>query len=998
MKTLKIYLLGQTAFWLEDTPIDGFVSNKVRALLAYLSLANLPHQRDSLTGLLWAEMPGVDARTNLRMALSNLRKLIGGYLVTSRETVTLDTDLPLWIDALELLATSQDQAADLTQLEAASDLYSGDFMNGFMLKDAPAFEEWLLGQCERFRRAAVVVLERLADRYARQGNTLPAIEAAHRLLALDPWREASHRLLMTLLGRKRQYTEALAQYEACRRILADELGVAPMPETEALYRRILQLREERAPVLPRFATSFVGREAELAMLNAWLGDPTQRLMTITGMGGVGKTRLALEAASRSVELFLDGIVFVPLASLVDASELVGTLQNALGLEGKASYQQLQSHLRECEILLVLDNFEHVLPGRDTLSRLLRHCPALRILVTSRERLNLQGETTLPLEGLPYPAQRGEMHDFAALWLFSERMHRAGIQESLSTTEQATISQICRLVEGLPLGIELAASWTHAASVSEIAAELGHNLELAHREMNIPLRHRSLEAAIGYSWERLTPSQQRALMRLAVFETPFSLEAAHYAAGVKLPDLVTLVEHSLLRRPEQPHYDIHPLIRQFVRRRYEAYPTLVEETRAAHSHYFTGLAAEQQTDLISGNNADTMRRFAASWADIRSAWLWATAHCDQTVLGEMLSPVYTFLIGQGRLTEGAELFSLALSTCEAENEDTDLILLGRLRTYRGVFAYRLGDFTAAEGDFHQALADLPATAPQARLVARYFTACLLSDKGDRDAAMHLFTECLENAQQLNDARYIANIRNSLGVIAQQRGDPATAAVYFRENLSLFRKTGNERQIANTLSNLGLVLYEQGDHTGAYPLLQESLQIHRVHNDRRRIGIALNNLGLVAAAQPDHSAAQQYYTESLTLSREISDRWGIALALANLARSRGQQGGWDWHEIKADLCVALDVAVEIGAEGLILDVLNAALMSLASRGLSEEVHWLSAAIIGHPSASEAMRRDAIGARHIAGIPLREAVSSTPDSLPSLAAALRERLACIDSSSRE
>src|SRR5262245_38172500 len=382
MEELQLSLLGKLQISREGKPVTGFVSSKAQALFCFLAVTGRPHDRQTLATLLWGDMPEVEARTNLRTVLANLRKLLEPYLEISRETVCFNRRSFYWLD-VELFQAAL-SAAGLSEktpelpefsespetskiylqpLRQALELYRGDFLEGFSVREALAFEEWMLIQRERLRQLAMQGLFKLAREHTVRVEYAAAMDYTSRLLALEPWREEGHRQMMTLLAKSGQRSAALAQYENCRRILAEELGVEPDAATQALYERLKMAVIPRPHNLPPQATPFVGREAELARVASYLENPDCRLLTLTGLGGVGKTRLALQSAAANLPLFQDGVFFVPLVTANTGEGLVSTLANALNfslsgpLEAKT---QLLNYLRSRELLLVLDNFEQLL--------------------------------------------------------------------------------------------------------------------------------------------------------------------------------------------------------------------------------------------------------------------------------------------------------------------------------------------------------------------------------------------------------------------------------------------------------------------------------------------------------------------------------------------------------------------------------------------------------------------------------------------------------------
>jgi DNA-binding SARP family transcriptional activator len=412
---LELSLLGTVAITLDGERVSGQVPAKSQALLCYLAVTGRRHSREKLAGLLWGDKPEARAKANLRKSLSSLRQWFEDALIITRQTVAFNHDSDYWLDveAFEsALAEDEPASEELQPLREAVDLYRGEFLEGFSVRHALGFEEWVLQERERLRQMAIEGLHRLSEVCTVRGEYAAGIEYTNRLLALEPWQEKAHRQLMTLLARSGQQSAALAQYETCRRILAEELGVEPLPETQALYHRLKTRREASPDNLPPQTTPFVGRQAELVQIAHHLERADCHLLTLIGAGGIGKTRLALQAAGQALDAFADGVYFVSLVGISSPEFLVPTIEEALGypLSGEADpRRQLLNYLHQKEMLLVLDDFEHLLfspggndSGRDLLLEMVGTAPKLKLLVTSRERLNLQAEWLLTLQGLPYP--------------------------------------------------------------------------------------------------------------------------------------------------------------------------------------------------------------------------------------------------------------------------------------------------------------------------------------------------------------------------------------------------------------------------------------------------------------------------------------------------------------------------------------------------------------------------------------------------------------------
>ncbi|HEX8990170.1 MAG TPA: BTAD domain-containing putative transcriptional regulator, partial [Anaerolineales bacterium] len=428
MARLTVSVLGEFEVWIDGGKAQEFESDKVRALLAYLIVgADHAHRRETLIGLLWPDCPEEAARHSLRQALFNLRLGLGDhiakppYLLISRDSIQFNRESDHLLDLDQFKATYQAWKTSgakgsslptdlMLQLEQMVKLYRGEFLQHFSLSSSSEFENWIIVQRESLRQETMEVLACLAAEYERLGDLQGARTCTSRQLELDPWREEAHYAMMRLLALDGQRSAALARYEACKKVLADELGVEPSEKTRALYEQIRSgalgnsddarhtMRTARIPVP---TTPFIGRLKELADLGQMIENPQCRFITLMGPGGIGKTRLALQAAHEHGGKFSQGAAFVPLASAASMDAVIPALANGVGYvfygptEPK---EQVLHYLQDKEILLVLDNLEHLLEERshgvaigDFLAQLLQEAPHVKLLTTSREPISLQGE-------------------------------------------------------------------------------------------------------------------------------------------------------------------------------------------------------------------------------------------------------------------------------------------------------------------------------------------------------------------------------------------------------------------------------------------------------------------------------------------------------------------------------------------------------------------------------------------------------------------------------
>lgn len=818
----------------------------LQALLAFLALhpgAPLPRQQIAFT--LWPDTSEKQARANLRQSLYALRAMLGDDLPLriDPQTVALERRGGLWIDVWvfdEHMRAAQD---DPGLLQAAVDCYRGALLEG-------CYADWVLPFRERYERLYQQALARLADHAERGGDRARAIGLTRRLLASDPFQERAVRDLMRRLARAGDRAAALACFEQFRRLIAAELDAAPLEETAALAEQIA--RAEPAPAdalgeLPVYATPFFGREAELAAIGRLLDDPACRLIVLVGMGGIGKTRLAVQAANASRARFPDGVAFVALAESRTAGDLSTALADALKVParaGAAPEQALRSYLRARRMLLVLDNAESLGGQTEPLGALLRQAPELRLIVTSRERLYLSSEWLLPVDGLALPSGQSaaalERSSAAQLFLQRVRMVRSGFEPS--PEDLHAVAQICRRLDGMPLGLELAAAWARAATCAQIADLLaGQMIRLAVPLRDLAARHRSLHAVIAHSWASLDGAEQQALRRMTVFRGGCAQEQAQRVTEADLLTLAALVDKSLLRW-EGGRYHIHELVRQFL----EQTGAPAEEQTALRLRHFASylMLAEAAAAHLGGLDQPVwMERIERDYDNLRAAFDWACAQTDSAPALRLCEALWMFWYVRGHLSEGWRWCEAALAHDARQPPARGSELRATVLSQAGSFAHLCGH-AARAGALHE--------------------------------------QSLALRRELGLTHAIAASLNNLGLLAEQRGDYAEAVGRYQEAIALWRAQGRQDHLATTLNNLGVVYFALGQHDRAGGLYDESLAIWRALADPYNIGLLLYNLGDLALAEARHEPARRLLGEALAMLQGCGERRLAAHVWVSLGR--------------------------------------------------------------------------------------------------------------------
>lgn len=735
-----------------------------------------------------------------------------------------------------------------------------------------------------------------------------------------------------------------------RAALAGDESASPAPPAEPLRQPTPSLG------LPAYLTPFLGREREQAELAALLARPDCRLVTLLGPGGAGKTRLAIET-SRALPGFADGVAFVALAPVTAHAAIVSAIGDALGLAFSGAgelFAQLIAHLRERRVLLILDNLEQLLDpagaAAELLERLLTQAAGVSVLATSRERLRLAGEWVLELEGLPLPPPQAaaESQTAPALRLFAEHAERVERGFRLSAANTATVTTICRMVDGLPLGIELAAAWLRLLPLEAIAGELERGLEGAEvSSRTLPARHHSLRAVVAHSWELLRPEERATLRRLAVFQGGFTRETAAEVAGATLATLAALVDKSLLRRGAAGRYSLHELIRQYAAARLAEQPEEEETTRARHAACFVRLAGERAERIKGSEQAAATAELAAEIDNIRPAWIWAVRHGphdDLVNAGEALRWFYEF---RSWLQEGAALFADGVAQLRQAGPGDDTtawrLTLGRLLGNLGYLSTRTGAFdaaTAAMDESEALLTEVGDAVGLARtLVSRAQLAYWIGDfayarrLSERSLALSAATASL-------DVRAMGQTAASMA--AHAVGDLAAAESLFRAALAAWRELGNPRGTIWCITSCCPTLLALGDHNEAQQLLRESLALSSRANDAGGTAMTLYNLGWVALEQDDHEAAIYFLREALPMVRVINSM-RYAHMLNQLGSALWQTGAA--QEAQRCYAEALAAALQAHDQGAALRAMlglatvrahagdHAAALGLATRALAE-----------------------------------------------------------------
>jgi predicted ATPase/DNA-binding SARP family transcriptional activator len=894
---VRIGLLGGFSVTVGDRKVDenAWRLRKAASLLKLLAVAP-GHRlhRERAMDLLWPEAGRKAASDNLRQTLHVARKILhpdpeinSRYLSVSGEQLLMCPEGRLWVDVevFEEAADTARRSKDSSAYRAAIELYSGELL------PEDRFEEWTQSRRRGLRQRFLSLLVELAGLYEERGiedDLALAVQALRRTLAEEPTNEEAHVGLMRLYALSGRSEEALRQYGRLSEALSSGLGAKPSASSSALREEIAAGRFSgdptqaagepageisggaRAHNLPAQRTSFVGREREMLELKRALA--TTRLLTLSGAGGSGKTRLALEVARDVVGACPDGVWLVELAPLTEGALVPQAMARALKVAeqpGRAPTEALVDALREKRLLVVLDNCEHLIEAAARLSdALLSSCPHLRLLATSRETLGVEGELVWMVDPLSVPNAdpdvhrtpfgAGELARYEAVRLFVERARTRSSRFELTEENAGAVAQVCRRLEGMPLAIELAAARVGTLAVVQIAQRLEDSLKLLSVDSRTAdPRHRTLRATLDWSYNLLSEEERVLLRRLSVFAGGWTLEVAEEAVGTNedvgeedvLELLSRLVDKSLVvaevRAGEVRRYRLLEPVRQYAGERLEESGE-TEDFSGRHAGFFLALAEEAEPELAGAQQQEWAERLETDHDNMRAALSWSLEKEPETAF-RLAMALARFWERRVRLVEGSAWLEAVLRL----SDGADTAVRAKLSSEAGTFA------------FHRA---------------------------DYDHAIVLHGEALELYRQAGDDSGVAFALLCLGAQYFEKGDPEQAAPFLEEALALSRRIGDKQNTAGTLHNLAEVERQRGNYERAKTLGMESLSLSREMEDQWRLAMIVGWVGLLEVWNgDDHESAEGFLEEALALNRGLGN-WAYGAycleGFAGLAGARGQ----------------------------------------------------------------------------------------------------------------
>lgn len=787
----KVFLFGTPRIEIDGQPVH-LERQKSIALLAYLTVTQRTHSREWVATLLWPDVS--TSRTQLRKSLAEIRQKLGDdWLHVTWDEVGIKGGA-LWSDVGELLRVSvsfaRGELASMLDTDFLLNLYPQHLLNGFSLRDAPDFDDWQrveeLNLCARYER----LVDYAVSQFIQLNHLHPALTLASHWVKINPFNEHARRQLIRLYAWTNQRGAALREYQFLRSSIWENHHAQPEPETIELYQQLQNgmptARVQRQPSHLPMLSPLIGRHRE-QMLLIQMVDDGARLITITGPGGVGKTHLAVATAHALETRFADGCYLVALESSSNPRSLIAAIAQALSIPTRIDRDLpsvVYDHLRTRHILIVLDSIHHVEHAQSVIQAILHHAPHVVLLLTSYQALDMNSEYCFALGGLTV-GDDDQQAQQSAVQLFVQGAKRVLPHFQLTAQNHGDVSRICRLVEGIPLGILLASAWCSVLAPNEIADEIAANfdfLQVSHRD--IPERHQSLRAVFESAWVWLTADEQRALMNLSIFPESFTRKAAEQIALVRLPTLKALTSKALISfTPSRQRYALHDMSRQYAGEKLLAAGGQAELRERYHRFYAQYLTERYQA--LRGHLKETAwREIESEFIHIHAAWRGALAENDFHLILQMMEPLHLFLLSRG--------WELGLLLFDEARQVAAVSLKSRRIYYK--------------------------------LLMRFFP----SDLGMAHWLRELHA-AMEMATAEQDMSEVAYLHGEFGWYFLISGDYAEARTHFLQAESYYRSVEDSFTLAVILRGNAYTAIALGDFRAAEQHTKESLRLRRTIGD-------------------------------------------------------------------------------------------------------------------------------------------------------------------------
>lgn len=968
MSACQIQLFG-TPTVTKDGCFQPGLRSKSLALLAYLAVEDRPIGRDTVATLLWPDCGQSAARRNLRTCLSEIKHALPeGAVIAEGAALRLRAE-NVRIDVREFLAISEERPS----AKAIARSCPAGFMEGFTLKRCPEFDNWQTLTTEKLQRRLEMLLAAAVQGLIRSGDAFKAIPHCQRLVDLDPLEEASHRLMMRVHAACGLWAAAEQQYHTCRAILHDELGATPEEETEELANAVVRhvpalsyIETHEATVgVPAEVSQFFGRTVEIRLVEGRLLSSDTRIVTLTGPAGAGKTRLAIHVAHHLRNRFPDGIAFVDLTRAGSPNQALGIIMGAIGLRDQIVGRQTQveilaRHLSGRRMLIVLDNFEHVIRAATDVAILVARSTDVQILTTSREPLGICGEAVIAVSAFDVPesADVTSLAESPVIGLLVDRARLADPAFRLTAENSQTIRDLCAALDGLPLAIELAIPLLRVYSPADLVGQLAKPLRvLRSGGADRPLRHQSLERAIDWSYNLLDEDQRALFCALSVFAKGFDLAAVEHVCcrGRHRPveqSLQALLEKSLVHQRDTPaglRFELLDSTREYAEEKAEGLPGSAE-LRSRHADHYQALSLQAEAGM---RGRDQVQWFEALTLARGNTMLALTyfSETEQWEAGlELACALSWYWYRSGQFGFGARWLDAFLS----RGPDSPSRLRARGLHLKGWLTFVLGDWRTAHALYGESL-------HMARQVSEGACECLaLADLGvaerwlgNRSRGWEYALKAVEVARTLDDADLLS--RTLIWAYATTGGtyvgEPPLSEL--EEAAALARKTGNHWIYAHAYNGLGDLCRELGQYDRARHAYQTALNGFRRLADRYLCAWTLEGLGQVEMRVGNRKPALERTVEALSLFDGLGDELNVAIMLARIvAMTREDQE----PEVLALLAGAASALLEQQGRRGLSDTpqVAEAIRCVTGLGVEQTAEWLRGQTMTRAAAVAAARR--------------------------------------------
>lgn len=932
---LRLLLFGFPTISLSDEPIRDFISQKSIVLFCYLALEKRVHAREELAGLFWTDMPQERAMSNLRQALHNLQKLLPDYMIVTRLTAEFNHHSAYISDCM---AFHQEH---LIGTEALN-LYQADFMAGININDDAEIAYWIETKREFYKLRFMNVLENSMIMAFNHRDIPFTKQFAQQLIKHNPYHELGHHILWRILIYQGHFTETIANIDDYRQLLQDELDVPFTEETQRISQQIRLAHHAKRHNIPDTVSPFVGRDAEIAKIQQLFQKSECSLVTITGIGGAGKSRLAQEFGRSEVGYYLNGVAYIPLTIISDMVYFQSALAQALDLSIQNSHdpqQEIESFLAPREMLLIFDNAEHLPSFANQIVRLLSVAPFVNILVTSRHKLNIREEWVISLAGLPI----NQGISSASVKLLAEIAQQNGQQ--INHDEYAVM--LCEILQGLPLGIEIAGTMLTTDNIRDILNAVQQNLDyLQSQWINVPTHHKNLRAVFQTTWDKLETEEQTALTALTIFDSPFTSDSALAIAQTTPQHLNNLASWSLIFEQDH-HWDMHAVIQTY------AHEYQIDDAQVRFRQYYLRIIEKSETAFTARHIPEAIQIIKYEINGIRQFWEMLIDDRTIPLLIRVLYTLHRFYEGTGWYVEGLALFRKSMDRLKLDGLiPEERQLSGRLKMHIAGILLRLGQVSDAHLMAQDAVDNL-----QSDRIGLAFALNTLGIaqlyRGEMETACQTLEQCANIYRQLEMPELLKPLIN-LGGIYNRLGDGQKARTLFQEAHEIAHDIQDVMGEFHITNALGVNHMLDSDYDNARHYIERALELSTQAGFLSGRTIALSNLGDIHILLGDAPAGVQYAQEAIHLAHEIEDRRALIYGLSTLTLA---QIALNQPESMNTLKECAQLAITQNNDPMIAVTLYACSMWYQANDKYDEAKKLWQVIANHPAVEMDYKRRAI-----------------------------------------